>query len=287
MSILLSGELEVDGDLKVTGTIEGTIKNDSLAQVIAHLQAQITALQAQVTLLECLNSGNIPTGYCDCFGNVLDLCGVCGGDATSEDECYELVFDYDGNQYHVIQIGDQFWLRQNLNVDHYRNGDPITYINNQNGWLAGSEGKYTYYNYLDSLKGIYGNLYNFNAVVDGRGLCMEGFRVPTRQDWYTLLDSLGGDRNIAGGKLKETGYEHWYEPNTGATDEYDFKAIPAGQIGPTDGLSYSLGEYAIFWSSYEGGIGVHIEQLYNNSENLNSHWVSSDYGYSVRCIKDQ
>ena len=52
MSILLSGELEVDGDLKVTGTIEGTIKNDSLAQVIANLQAQITALQAQVAHME-------------------------------------------------------------------------------------------------------------------------------------------------------------------------------------------------------------------------------------------
>ena len=51
-SILLSAEMEVDGDLKVTGTIEGTIKNDSLAQVIANLQDQITALQNQVIQLD-------------------------------------------------------------------------------------------------------------------------------------------------------------------------------------------------------------------------------------------
>ena len=53
MSILLSAELEVDGDLKVTGTIQ----NDSLAQVIANLQAQITAMQVQLIQLECINNG--------------------------------------------------------------------------------------------------------------------------------------------------------------------------------------------------------------------------------------
>ena len=92
MSILLSAEMEVEGDLKVTGTIQ----NDSLAQVIANLQAQITALQNQVIQLECINNGNIPAGDCDCFGNVLDVCGDCGGDAISEDECeinYTLSFD--------------------------------------------------------------------------------------------------------------------------------------------------------------------------------------------------
>ena len=45
--------MEVDGDLTVTGTIE----NDSLAQVIANLQDQITAMQAQINQLECLNNG--------------------------------------------------------------------------------------------------------------------------------------------------------------------------------------------------------------------------------------
>ena len=55
-TFLFAGELEVDGDLKVTGTIQ----NDSLAQVIANLQAQITALQNHVIQLECINNGVIP-----------------------------------------------------------------------------------------------------------------------------------------------------------------------------------------------------------------------------------
>ena len=73
LSLTFSQELEVDGNLKVTGTIEGTIKNDSLAQVIANLQAQITALQNQVIQLTCINNGVIPEGYCDCNWNVLDI----------------------------------------------------------------------------------------------------------------------------------------------------------------------------------------------------------------------
>ena len=73
MSILLSAEMEVDGDLKVTGTIQ----NDSLAQVIANLQAQITALQNQAIQLECINNGVIPEGYCDCNGGIIDACYNC------------------------------------------------------------------------------------------------------------------------------------------------------------------------------------------------------------------
>ena len=45
ISLLFSQELEVEGDLKVTGTIESTTI-DSLEQVIANMQAQIDAMQA-------------------------------------------------------------------------------------------------------------------------------------------------------------------------------------------------------------------------------------------------
>ena len=44
MSILLSAEMEVDGNLKVTGTVESTTI-DSLKAVIAELQAQLATLQ--------------------------------------------------------------------------------------------------------------------------------------------------------------------------------------------------------------------------------------------------
>ena len=53
-AFLFSGELEVDGDLKVTGTVESTTI-DSLKMVIAQLQAQLVAMQAQLNAMQVDN----------------------------------------------------------------------------------------------------------------------------------------------------------------------------------------------------------------------------------------
>jgi hypothetical protein len=94
-SILLPAELEVDGNLKVTGAIQ----NDSLAQIIAQLEARIAQL-------ECTNSGNIPAGYCDCYGNILDICGSCGGSAISDYQfqLFHMYFHQYQQHYILLQI---------------------------------------------------------------------------------------------------------------------------------------------------------------------------------------
>jgi len=127
MSILLSGEMEVDGDLKVTGTVESATI-DSLQLQINSLLILIYQLEARIAQLECTNSGNIPAGYCDCFGNVLDACGDCGGDAISEEECeinYALSFNGD-NQYVELEtidlsMGDQLTFRSDVWIDSFEN----------------------------------------------------------------------------------------------------------------------------------------------------------------------
>ena len=86
-----------------------------------------------------------------------------------------------------------------------------------------------YYNNDLSNSEIYGNLYNWYAIDDGRGLCMEGWHVPSNSEWESLVTYLGGD-DIAGGKLKEVGTSHWDSPNLGATNESGFTALPAGWI---------------------------------------------------------
>ena len=48
LTLLFSQELEVEGDLKVTGTVE-SVTIDSLEQVIASMQVQIDAMQAGVS----------------------------------------------------------------------------------------------------------------------------------------------------------------------------------------------------------------------------------------------
>ena len=83
-SICLTQEMEVDGDLKVTGTIQSA---DSLQQQINSLLVLISQLEQRIAQLECQNTGIIPDGYCDCFFHTLDECGVCGGDATTCQDC--------------------------------------------------------------------------------------------------------------------------------------------------------------------------------------------------------
>ena len=95
-SCLFAQELEVDGNLKVTGSIQ----NDSLMLIIADLQAQIAALQAQLLLIQQ------QLGLADCNGliggrAVEDECGVCDSDPTN-DCILNYALEFDGNNVDVI-----------------------------------------------------------------------------------------------------------------------------------------------------------------------------------------
>ncbi|MDP6584607.1 MAG: FISUMP domain-containing protein, partial [Anaerolineales bacterium] len=83
--------------------------------------------------------------------------------------------DYDGNIYETVQIGDQLWMSENLKTTHYRNGDAIQYVQSEssepNVWENLSTGAYGYYNDDPSHLATYGNLYNWYAVDDTRGVC--------------------------------------------------------------------------------------------------------------------
>jgi len=87
MSILLSAEMEVDGDLKVTGTIQSA---DSLNQRIVELELIIAQLQAQIALLEAqMQFLGQDLNNADCFGivggdAVLDNCGTCDNDSSND-----------------------------------------------------------------------------------------------------------------------------------------------------------------------------------------------------------
>lgn len=71
----------------------------------------------------------------------------------------------------------------------------------------------------------FGLLYNFAALTDARELAPTGYRVCTLDDVNDLIAYMGGEL-AAGGKLKAI--DQWEAPNTGASDEKEFSAIPAG-----------------------------------------------------------
>ena len=195
------------------------------------------------------------------------------------------VTDSDGNLYHTLNLGTQTWMVENLRVTHYRNGDPIVYSAEDTAWSELTTGARCTYEH-DTAKGaVYGQLYNWFAVTDPRQICPQGWHVPTDQEWQTLIDFLGGE-TVAGGKMKELDTLHWLSPNTGATNESGFTALPAGARS-FDGMFYLLQSHAFFWSS-TATIGNmawfrYIEDL---DAYIGRTADVTTSGFSVRCVHD-
>lgn len=116
-------------------------------------------------------------------------------------------------------------------------------------------------------------------------LCPDGWRVPNDNDWNILMNYLGGT-NVAGGKLKEKGTTHWSTPNTGATDEYEFGALPGGFFN--GGYFNGVGNSGFYWSSTPAADTAFASYYYMFSNGAQLiHYPQGDklFGFSVRCIK--
>ena len=130
----------------------------------------------------------------------------------------------------------------------------------------------------------YGFLYNFQAA-SHPNFAPAGWHLPTDEDWEHFAIVSEGSTNV-GGMLKETGTEHWQEPNVGASDSFNFTALPGG-YREQHGRFYNLGAQARFWanSPSSGEFSYHYYLSYN-SASLNrslADWVD---GHSVRLVKD-
>jgi len=160
-----------------------------------------------------------------------------------------IIRDIDNNIYHTIIIGNQVWSLENLKTSKYRNGDPIINFTDTAKWAWNglTSGAYSNYNNDTSISNIYGKLYNWFAINDKRGICPNGWHIPTENEWNELINYLGGNSDV-GGKLKETGILHWVSPNTGATNESGFTALPSG-YREIDGTFQGLGHVTYIWSS--------------------------------------
>jgi len=195
------------------------------------------------------------------------------------------VIDIDGNVYNIVTIGTQTWMTENLRTTRFRNGNNIPHVTDNSAWSSLSTPAYCWNNNDSSAYAhIYGALYNWYAVSAGN-LCPEGWHVPTDGQWTTLTNYLGGE-NVAGGKMKEAGTEHWNSPNTGATNESGFTALPGGARS-TDGSYGAHGEFAFFWSATQSfGAMAYYRLLRFNQSNADRFEYNKRYGLSVRCLKD-
>jgi uncharacterized protein (TIGR02145 family) len=187
--------------------------------------------------------------------------------------------------YEGVTIGTQIWMTKNLDVDHYRNGDSIPQVTDETEWEKLTTGAWCYYNNDANNGTTYGKLYNWYAVNDSRGLAPSGWHVPSDAEWTTLSTYLGG-LDIAGGKLKEAGTTHWQSPNTAATNESGFSALPGG-FRYSFGTFYSIGDYGSWWSSTKYGTSSAWSRYLNcSSSDLVRYYFYKEDGFSIRCVKD-
>lgn len=208
------------------------------------------------------------------------------------------VTDYDGNVYKTVTIGTQVWMAENLKTTKYADGTAIPLVNTNSTWDALTATRKAYCWYDDNItnKATYGALYTWAAAMKGavsvtanpsgiQGVCPTGWHLPSDAEWTTLTTYLGGT-SVAGGKLKETGRTHWNSPNTGATNETGFTALPGGYRG-TNGTFDLVWTHGNWWSATEGdATAAWNRYMYYNSSDVNRNNIYKAAGFSVRCVRD-
>jgi uncharacterized protein (TIGR02145 family) len=211
------------------------------------------------------------------------------GDTAKSDNTTDSTATESANS-HEVSIGKQIWMTENLNVDKFRNGEPIPQAKTDDEWYQMGENKqpaWCYYNNNPDNGDRYNKLYNWYAVVDPRGLAPKGWKIPSKEDWNRLIDFLGG-ADVAGNKMKFTDFWADNEGKSGSgKNESGFSGLPGG-FRSNYGSSYSLGSEGCWWSTND----INSHSAFTRSLNNKDGVVKGDIyykagGLSVRCVKDK
>lgn len=203
------------------------------------------------------------------------------------------VYDYDGNRYDVVRIGEQIWMASNLRTTHFNNGEEIPFLESQTDWDytdVSESPAYCYYGINEANRGKYGLLYNWFAARED-DICPEGWQVPSSSDWNQLIEYLGGAGAAA--KLKST--SGWLDadgnedPAWQGTDDYGFNALPGGYRRHRVDFE-NIGVQGKWWtyelSSEDNSAGNYFYMMYN-IQDVKKLYHLKEYGLSIRCIKKE
>ena len=234
------------------------------------------------------SSSSVPEGY-------VDPSTVVKGTMTDE---------RDGQTYKTVKIGTQTWMAENLNYAY--TGVPYdkdNYTSDSISWC---------YNNDASNCAKYGRLYTWAAAMDSvgtwtingkgcgfrnecsptypvRGVCPEGWHLPSETEWDSLRTAVGGGA-IAGKMLKSTsGWDDFNGEHINCTDAYAFSVLPAG-FRVYEGSFKDEGLHAHFWSSteyeLEGAYYAYYTLWYSYLDKASLYNSYKYSGLSVRCVKD-
>jgi uncharacterized protein (TIGR02145 family) len=214
--------------------------------------------------------------------------------------------DVDGNAYNTVSIGDQCWMRENLKTAHYNNGDLIGSTVAPTTSIVGEETpKYEWVldgdtEYLAN----FGRVYTWYVTVDPRGICPQGWHVPTDADWLELEIALGmlpaeaseeGARGYGVGSRLAGGKSLWNNPQSSLLmhDGFGtsgFDGLPGGARN-AGGYAVALGFSTYWWTSTLGNTSQYSTDAYSRYINSESAAITrvrpiTSFGLYVRCVKD-
>lgn len=216
----------------------------------------------------------------------------------------------DNNIYKTVVVGNQIWMAENLMTTHYSDGSPITLIESPSEWAAidKSTKAYCYYFNSKDIGDVYGALYTWAAAMNSaahsisnpslvQGVCPDGWHLPSDAEWKQLEMHLGMTQSQAnlfnwrgtdqGGKLKKAGITHWTHPNTNATNESGFTALPGGYRSAANGTFTLEGYEAHYWSTTEHNSDYGRDRrLSYDQEKVRRGSPNKKVGLSVRCVRD-
>ena len=193
----------------------------------------------------------------------------------------EMTDPRDNQTYKTVTIGSQTWMAENLN---YETANSFCYEDNVSNctkygrlytWAAAMDSAGVYSE--NSKDCGYGHYCRVNSPA--RGICPEGWHVPTWAEWYTLYSAIGSTPYA----MQAKGFDNWPD----ATDAYGFSALPAGHC--YQGFCYGVGKSSSFWSASEGSSEGAYEWILGADEADFSigHGSEKICSFSVRCVTDE
>ena len=234
-----------------------------------YLETNIDSLVATSSIIGRKTFTNLPSIISD----TLNL-----GNLTIERYCPGMpTVLYEGKTYHTVQIGNQCWLKENLDVG-------VMILGSQEQTNNGVIEKYCYDDDPNNCI-TYGGLYQWYEAMQylttegAQGICPPGWHLPTLAEFQALAAAVNNDGNAL--KREDQGSGAGQGTNTSG-----FSALMAGFRHFTWHNFLELGGYTFFWSSKLNTYYAHYLGLISNNSYIDLTAYFLDHGFSVRCIKD-
>jgi uncharacterized protein (TIGR02145 family) len=233
------------------------------------------SISSKTTVIDSLNSNSdtiIQESTDSIFGNdpkngTAQL-GSKYSSTTTENQGENTNSAYSASQA-FIQFGNQQWMKKNLDVAYFRNGDPIREARSNSDWELAAQNRIPAWCYFENDPNN-GKLYNWYAVFDSRGLAPKGWHVSSDQEWSQLISFLGGSEKAAKQLKENTEFDARLSGFRNPDGKFEGKRL-AGRWWtrtPTTGQDYAYG------------------QRLKVINDISSQQFSTGHGFSVRAVKD-